>query len=318
MLDVAPLTMDKTNLKRDALAGDVAVVTGATSNIGLGVARSLAWLGAKVVIAARNPQNGAEAADLIDKENKPGTALFVSTDVTSEVSVKAMAEKVFQTFGKVDILVNNAMDMSQQAPIMKCTMAQLDRQYEVCVRGALIGIQAFVPGMLARHHGVVTYLASSFCYPLGPTNYSAMKTATSSIIMSLANELGPYKDTGVSAFSFIPGTVGRRKPGALPPSGFRAPPVMPGYEGAIPPEDCGAALSYSIVRAADLHGSGIMYHQAFAAMNWPYPKPENAPKKDFNRVIDPVMMRISGYIGPGFPSFPLPMSSIERYKSQSV
>ena len=49
-LDIAPLTMYKTGLNRDALAGEVAVVTGGTSNIGLGTARSFAWAGAKVVI----------------------------------------------------------------------------------------------------------------------------------------------------------------------------------------------------------------------------------------------------------------------------
>ena len=61
-----------------------------------------------------------------------------------------MAEQAFDTFGKVDILVNNAMDMSLAAPILKTTVQQLNRQYEVAVRGALIGIQLFVPGMQQR------------------------------------------------------------------------------------------------------------------------------------------------------------------------
>ncbi len=61
-LNVRPLKMDLTGLKRDALAGEVAVVTGGGSNIGLGTARSLAWLGAKVVIAQRTAQTGAAAA----------------------------------------------------------------------------------------------------------------------------------------------------------------------------------------------------------------------------------------------------------------
>ncbi len=57
-LEVGPLSMDKTNLKRDALAGDVAVVTGGAGNVGLGTAGSLAWLGAKVVIADVTPEEG--------------------------------------------------------------------------------------------------------------------------------------------------------------------------------------------------------------------------------------------------------------------
>jgi NAD(P)-dependent dehydrogenase (short-subunit alcohol dehydrogenase family) len=121
-LNIAPLTVFKTGLKRDALQGEVAVVTGGTSNIGLGVARSLAWLGAKVVLAARNPEKGNAAEELINSENGVGTSLFVSTDVSDEESMKTMAKKAFSTFGKVDILVNNAMDMSLSASILKTTV----------------------------------------------------------------------------------------------------------------------------------------------------------------------------------------------------
>jgi NAD(P)-dependent dehydrogenase (short-subunit alcohol dehydrogenase family) len=312
-LNVLPLTMDKTGLKRDALAGDVAVVTGGATNIGLGTARCLAWLGANVVIASRNPERGGAAAELINGENKPGTSLFVATDVSDEASMKAMAQKAFATFGKVDILVNNAMDMSSAAPILKSTTKQLDRQYEVAVRGALIGIQLFVPGMQERHHGVVTYLATTFRYPSGPSNYCALKSATSSMMMSLAAELGPVKDTGVSVFTFIPTLVGRSRT-AIPqePRTFVAPPAMPGYSGLIPPEDCGAALSYSIVRAADLHGSGIMIGQAFRQMNWKFPRPETVFPKDFDRIRDPLLVRMFGYIGPGFPDPLQPLVSINR------
>jgi NAD(P)-dependent dehydrogenase (short-subunit alcohol dehydrogenase family) len=167
--------MEKTGLKRTALKTDVAVVTGGSGNIGLATARCLAWLGAKVVIVSRNPERGSAAAALIDAENRPGTAIFVSTDVSDEASMQSMAKKTSDTFGKVDILVANAMDMTLAAPILKSTVGQLDKQYEVAVRGALIGIQTFVPGMVQRHHGVVTYLATALHYPKGPSNYCAMK-----------------------------------------------------------------------------------------------------------------------------------------------
>jgi NAD(P)-dependent dehydrogenase (short-subunit alcohol dehydrogenase family) len=312
-LDVLPLTMDKTGLKRDALAGNVAVVTGGTSNIGLATARCLAWLGAKVVLAARNPERGTASAELINSENRPGTALFVTTDVADEGSMKAMAQKAFAAYGKVDILVNNAMDMSQAAPILKSTIPQLDRQYEVAVRGALIGIQLFVPGMQARHHGVVTYLATTFRYPAGPSNYCAIKSATSSMMMSLAAELGSVKDTGIAVFTFIPTLVGRpRKTSQEQPRTFVSPPSMPGYQGPVPPEDCGAALAYSIVRAADIHGSGIMIGQAFRQMNWTFPVPETVFPKDFDHIRDPVLVRMFGYIGPGFPDPLQPLVSINR------
>ncbi len=312
-LDTAPLSMEKSGMRKDALAGEVALVTGGTSNIGLGVARSLAWAGARVVIIARNAERGKAAEDLINHENKPGTALFVATDVSSESSMKAMAQKAFDTFGKIDILINNAMDMSLAAPILKSTVQQLDRQYEIAVRGALIAIQLFIPGMQQRRHGVITYLATAFAFPMGPANYCAIKSATSSMLMSLAAELGPYSNHGVSVFGIIPTSVGRPRP--VPVEAMKnvaVPRSMPGYDGPIPPEDCGAAVSYCITRAADLHGSGIIMPQVFRQMNWPFPKPETQRQRDYDRVREEAMNLVFGYMGPGFPDTKWPLVSVNR------
>jgi len=312
-LDVAPLSMDRTGLKKGALAGEVAVVTGGTSNIGLATARCLAWLGAKLVIAARNPERGAATVALLDKENGPGTALFVSTDVSDEARMKTMAQKAFDTFGKVDILVNNAMDMSLGAPVLTTTVQQVDRQYEIAVRGALLGIQLFVPGMQQRHHGVVTYVATTFRYPYGPSNYCAIKGATVSLMLSLAAELGPVAKSGVSVFTYIPGLVGRPRPERQDrPRAFVAPLAMPGYPGPYPPEDCGAALAYAIVHAAELHGSGTIIGQALRQMDWKYPKPETAPQSDLERLSDEIEVRMFGHLGPGFPDPKQPLRSINR------
>ncbi len=315
ILDAGPLAMHKTNLKKNTLAGEVAVITGGAGNVGLGTARSLAWLGAKVVIADVTPEPGKAAEELINHENEPGTALFVLTDVSDETSMKAMAEKVNDTFGKVDILVNNAMIMSLGAPILKSTVYQMDRQYEIAARGTLIGIQLFVPGMQERHHGVVTYMSTAFQYPVGPSNYCAAKAAATSIMMSLAAELGPVKDTGIAVFTFIPAGVGFPRSVAPPPPEIRRKfkmPSMPGYEGNIPPEDGGAALSYCITRAAELHGSGIIIGQAFHQMNWSYPKPETVPNTDFQRIDDRVLPLLFACMGPGFPDPKVPLMPINR------
>jgi NADP-dependent 3-hydroxy acid dehydrogenase YdfG len=271
-----------------------------------------------VVIADITPEPGKAAEELINSENGPGTALFVLTDVSDETSMKAMAEKAFDAFGKVDILVNNAMAMSLGAPVLKSTVYQLDRQYEIAARGTLIGIQLFVPGMQERHHGVVTYMATAFRYPMGPSNYCAVKAAGGSIMMSLAAELGPVADTGVAVFTFIPAGVGF--PRSVPPptpellekfKNFKMP-NMPGYEGMIPSEDGGAAMAYCITRAAELHGSGIMIGQAFRQMDWPYPKPETVPNSDFQRINDMALMLIFACMGPGFPDPKVPLMPINR------
>ena len=316
ILDAGPLAMSKTKLKRGALAGEVAVVTGGAGNVGLGTARSLAWLGAKVVLADVTPAPGKAAEELINSENRPGAALFVLTDVSDEAAMKAMARKTFDTFGKADILVNTAMNMSLGAPILKSTVQQLDRQYEITGRGTLIGIQLFVPGMQERHHGVVTYMSTAFRYPVGPSNYCAAKSAATSIMMSLAGELGPVKDTGVSVFTFLPAGVGSPRSAAPrrpeQQRSFVMPSSMPGYEGMIPPEDCGAALAYCITRAAELHGSGVTIGQAFRQMDWPYPKPETVQSTDFQRIDDRALSLVFTMMGPGLPHPKVSLNPISR------
>jgi hypothetical protein len=87
-------------------------------------------------------------------------------------------------------------------------------------------------------------------------------------------------------------------------------PAMPGYEANIPTEDGGAAMAYSIVHAKELHGSGIMIGQALRQMDWPYPKPETAPKADFQRIDDMALAMVFSFVGPGFPDPKVPLMPI--------
>ncbi|MCX7912383.1 MAG: SDR family oxidoreductase [Dehalococcoidales bacterium] len=319
--NIGPLVMERTGLRRNQLAGEVAVVTGGAGNVGLGVARSLAWLGVKVVIADITPDFGRAAEDLINGESGPGMALFVETDVSSEASMKEMAKKAFDAFGKVDILINNAMIMSMGAPILKSTVEQLDKQYEVAARGTFLGIQLFVPPMVERRHGVVTYMTTAFRFPVGPSNYCAAKAAGTSIMMSLAAELGPVEKSGVSVFTFLPAGVGfPRSARPLPPDfpkNFKMP-SMPGYDGNIPPEHAGAAMCYCISRAKELHGSGITIMQALRQMDWQFPRPETVPQFDFQRIDELVLSLIFGYMGAGFPDPKVPLVPIHRGSSAGL
>lgn len=312
-LNVRPLTVEKTGMKRGTLDGEVAVVTGGGSNIGLGTARSLAWLGAKIVIAQRSEQKGSEAAELINRENKPGTAVFIQTDVTSRDSVNNMAKKAVAAFGKVDILLNNAMIMGIGGnSILTTTPDALDQQYAVSVRGTLHCVQALVPAMVARKHGVVGYLASGFRMAHGGGSYFCIKGATAAMMMSLAGELGDARKTGVSVFMLVPGNVADSP--AAPTLGRPAnvwAGLNVGYPGPMSPEDSGAALAYAIVHAVEIHGSGVTTGQVQKHMGWPFPDPELVPKGDFDRLREGVAVRIFGYMGPGFPQ-PGPKHSLSR------
>ena len=300
-LNIRPLTIEKTGMNRGTLDGEVAVVTGGGSNIGLGTARSLAWLGAKVVIAQRTEQKGSQAAALINLENEPGTAVFVQTDVTSEDSVNNLAKKAVAAFGKVDILLNNAMIMGIGGDsILSTTPDVLDQQYAVSTRGALHCIRAFVPAMVERKHGVVGYLASGFRMARGGGTYFAIKAAASAMMMSLAAELGEVKKSGVAVFMLVPGNVVESANEQTYASRPAFAGLNVGYRAPMPPEDSGAAIAYAIVHAAEIHGSGVTTGQVQKRMGWPFPNPELVPKGDFERLRDGVSVRIFGYMGQGF------------------
>ena len=310
-LDIESVDMTYAGIQKDALKGEVAVVTGSTSNVGLGYVRAIAWAGGKVVIAGRNEKAGAEVERVINAENAPDTALYVKCDVTQESDVSDLAKKAIDKFGKVDILVNNAMNMKLNGPVLGSPVSHFDEAYEISGRGSLLTIKAFVPAMLERKHGVVVYSSTQFHYSppmIGGAIYCAGKSAATSITMSLANEIGPYKDHGVGVFCMIPAGVGRGKllvpvmpdgsAGKETPAD--APPMKNGFNGPIPPEANAAGLVYSILHAEKLHGSGINVFDAFQAMNFPFPDPAGVRVRNTRRLTDAEATLVFCAIGPGY------------------
>ncbi|MCL2121109.1 MAG: SDR family oxidoreductase [Clostridiales bacterium] len=308
-LDIEPLTLANTCIEKDSLKGEVAVVTGSTSNVGLGYVRAIAWAGGKVVVSGRNEKAGREAERVINAENGPGTALFVKCDVTLEEDVLHLAKRANEAFGKVDILVNNAMNLALNGPVLASPVSDLEQSFAISGRGTMLTIQAFVPAMLERKHGVVVYSPTQFHYSppmIGGAMYTAGKAAGTSITMSLANEIGPYEKTGVGVFCMIPSGVGRVSPSRRPvsPDGreLGEPPRSStyGFNGPIPPEANAAGLVYSILRADKLHGSGISVIDAFHEMQYPFPHPENAMPSDMRRLTDHELTLVFRNSGPGF------------------
>ena len=102
------MIVSKGNLTKDSLKGEVAIVTGAGRGIGFEAARSLVWLGAKVIIAEIDEKNGNAAEKSINEEFGADKALFVKTDISNEKDIDKLAETTLKKFGKVDIILNNA------------------------------------------------------------------------------------------------------------------------------------------------------------------------------------------------------------------
>ncbi|MDD6188664.1 MAG: SDR family NAD(P)-dependent oxidoreductase [Clostridiales bacterium] len=303
ILNIVPIDLEYTGLKKGCMAGEVAVVTGGASNVGLGYARALAWAGAKVVVADLNEVAGAETQRVINEENEGDVCLFVKTNITSEEDVKNLAQQAFAKFGKVDILINNAMNMRLNGPILGSSVADLEASFNISGKGVMMAVKEFVPAMIERKHGIVTYSTTQFhyCPPMvGGSIYTAGKAAATSIIMSLANEV---KGTGVNVFCLTPAGVGRMDLSKIAKERPNFDPklfAMPGFEGMIPPEVGGAALVHSLLHAEELHGSGIIMNDALVHMNYPFPVPETVNRAEAKRLSDMDLTMAFCYMGDGF------------------
>lgn len=143
-----------------ALKNKVALVTGSTSGIGLGIAHVLAGEGYHIVL------NGFGDASEIEKtraeiESKFGVkAIFAEADVTNYDSVAAMIAKAEATLGSVDILVNNA-GVQFVAPADEFPLDQWNKIININMTGVFYGIRAALPGMKKRGYGRIINIASA-------------------------------------------------------------------------------------------------------------------------------------------------------------
>ena len=135
----------------------IAVVTGAGSGIGEMIAHTFAEAGAYVYVADKNPEGGQAVVEKIHAAD--GQAEFVEVDVASEVSCQALGHHVFGQKQRCDILVNNA-GIGHVGTVLTTSAADLDRLYDVNVKGVMFMTQVFLPAMIERKSGSIINLAS--------------------------------------------------------------------------------------------------------------------------------------------------------------
>ena len=168
------------------LAGQRALVTGATSGIGRAVALKLAEAGAEVVVAGRDRPRGAATVAAIDRAG--GHARFIAADLNDLASVQRLAEQA----GDVDILVNNA-GVFPFAPTHETEPDDFDATFDTNVRAPFFLTAALAPKMAKRGEGAIVNVATMvahFGLP-GASAYGASKAALVSLTQTWAAEYGP-------------------------------------------------------------------------------------------------------------------------------
>lgn len=186
------------------LNGKIAIVTGAASGFGRGIAELFAQQGAKVVIADRNGEGAAQVASAIG-----GQAIPVEVDVTRKADVEAMVGTATGRFGGLDILVNNAGYTHKNQSLMTVSEEDFDRIYAVNVKSIYLTTLAAVPQMEKRGGGSIINTASTAGVRPRPglTWYNGSKGAVITLTKSMAVELAPL-NIRVNAINPVIGETG--------------------------------------------------------------------------------------------------------------
>jgi 3-oxoacyl-[acyl-carrier protein] reductase len=226
------------------LDGQVAIVTGAGSGIGLGIAGVLRGEGAAVVIADLDADRAQAAAErLRGSGGDGGEVLDIGVDVTDPDDMARLAAAAISRWGRIDILAANA-GIYPQILLRDLTPADFDHIMAVNVRGAMLAMQACLPRMLTRGYGRIVLTSSITGAVVGQpgyAHYGASKAALVGLMRSAALEVAR---SGVTINAVLPGNI--RTPGFddLGPEHERR------MLGAIPlgrvgePEDVGWAVRF--------------------------------------------------------------------------
>ena len=186
------------------LEGKVAIITGSASGMGLEEAQLFAREGAKVVIADVNVEAGEKVASDIKADG--GEATFIEVNMRDGASVQALVDKTVETYGSLDIVVNNAGIFDKYASILDTSEEQWDLILDVNLKGIYLMAKAAIPGMIERGGGTFVNIASvaGLVAAKGGAAYTASKHGVIGLTKHMVSE---YAKEGIRTNAIAPGTI---------------------------------------------------------------------------------------------------------------
>lgn len=184
------------------LKDKVGIVTGAAGGIGRGVAEVFCREGAKVVVVDWSEELGQNTTEAIRRDG--GEAIFVKCDVSNEEQVKHVVQKTIDTYGKIDLLVNNA-GVGTYTSILDTTSESWDRCLAINLKSVFLFAKYSIPHMQAVGKGAIVNMSSvhSRSTVNGVAPYAASKGAITALTRNMAIDYGP----AIRVNSIAPGWV---------------------------------------------------------------------------------------------------------------
>ena len=174
------------------LKDKVAIVTGSTSGIGIGIARLFAAEGAKVVVCGRREENGQAVVDRIKAEG--GEASFHFMDITSTESIEKLFADTAEKYGKIDVLVNNAANVAlKDGRVDELTVEMWDAIFQSDMRGTFFTTKTVLPYMQKNENGgsIINIGSMASCGgDLSSTAYACAKAGVDMLTKSTALQYG--------------------------------------------------------------------------------------------------------------------------------
>lgn len=185
--------------------GQVAVVTGGASGVGLALARQLLEAGARVAVVDRDEAALDRALEGLDARD----AIGVAADVAQEADVQRYVDAALRKFGRIDLFHNNAAIVGPQSSLLEFRMQDFERIFAVNVRGVLLGMQAVARAMRDQGGGAMVNTASvsgqrSSRAEAGLGVYGASKAAVIRMTQQAALEFAPL---GIRINAICPGPI---------------------------------------------------------------------------------------------------------------